>query len=320
MSQPPNSDLAEGISSEVVFQSIIHEAVRTCGAERGFLMLDASNSLASFGPDRGGYSRPLVKIICQTAQPQRRLVPYEERRAGATSSSKQRSVIAAPLLADGVREGVLYLDAEASRAFSENDLTTLVGVAEQAALSFKLALQKRTADKQRRADPSLSALERDELTGVATKQALVHRLQDIFTQPDEFPSSLLLLELDHFTHYLARHGRPAGNELMKRIGLLLESSLRSYDLAAYYQEQTFAVVLHRTPLDGALSVAERLRVAIHLTDFPFGTQQPGGRVSLSLGVAALPQHGSTPEQLLSAAQTALLTAAEEKNQVVTAQG
>ena len=67
---------------------------------------------------------------------------------------------------------------------------------------------------------------------------------------------------------------------------------------------------------GAAVLAERIRNAVHQTNYPFGEFQPLGRLTVSIGVASYPEHGSTPEQVLKAADEAVyLSKAAGRNRV-----
>src|SRR4030095_11742587 len=76
------------------------------------------------------------------------------------------------------------------------------------------------------------------------------------------------------------------------------------DTFARYGGEEFVLILPETNLEGGQAVAEKLRVATHRTPFCAGT----GRPPISIGVACFPQHATTPEELLRAADEALYEA------------
>jgi len=313
--------LTDGISSQGVFQSILHEALRSCGGERGFLLLDTNDVLAALNADRGDYSRDFVKTVRSRKTPlmgiatsgDRRLARHQEK-----SPQISRSVIAAPFMNDGIMEGVIYLDKDSRKSnFDKKDLSALADISQQAVVAFKLAIQKHIDDKAFAQDEYLSVLtNQDRLTGLVNRRVFNEQLENVFSDSRQLPTSLLLFDIDDFTPYNERHGRTAGDEVLKRIGLLLSSSLRSPDLPARISSETFAVLLPKTDLESATVVAKRLYLSITKTAFPFASSQPFGKLTITLGLACAPQHGKNPDSFMETASRVLKTAkAAGKNRV-----
>ena len=313
--------MTDGISSQGVFQSILHEALRSCGGERGFLLLDTNDVVAALNADRGDYSRDFVKTVRGRKTPLMGIATSGDRRLArnqAKSPQISRSVIAAPFIAEGVLEGVIYLDKDNRKSsFDKEDLQTLADLAAQALVAFKLAIQKHIEDKAEAEDEYLSALtNQDRLTGLVNRRVLNEQLESVFSDPRQLPTSLLLFDIDDFKQYNDRNGRTAGDEVLKRIGLLLSSSLRSPDLPARISGEIFAVLLPKTDLENATAVAKRLYLSVTKTAFPFASAQPHGKLTITLGLACAPEHGKNPDSLIEAADRVLKTAkAAGKNRV-----
>lgn len=124
------------------------------------------------------------------------------------------------------------------------------------------------------------------------------------------PLSIILLDVDRFKHFNDTNGHEAGNELLKDLSRLMERSFRRSDILARYGGEEFVVLLPNTPKSQAAVLAERLRRRV--TEYPFTGResQPGRRLTVSLGVAALPSDTSDPKQLLELADRALYRAKE----------
>jgi diguanylate cyclase (GGDEF)-like protein len=101
------------------------------------------------------------------------------------------------------------------------------------------------------------------------------------------------------------------------VARILSDGRRVNDFCARYGGEEFAVVLVDTPKLTASKLAEKLRARIGDTQFPHATEQPGGAVTVSVGVAAFPDDAPDAEALVRAADTALYRAkANGRNCVV----
>ncbi len=122
------------------------------------------------------------------------------------------------------------------------------------------------------------------------------------------PLSIIMLDVDRFKHFNDTNGHEAGNELLKDLSRLMERCFRRSDVLARYGGEEFVVLLPNTPKSQAAVLAERLRRRV--AEYPFAGResQPDGRLTISLGVAALPSDTSDHKQLLELADRALYRA------------
>lgn len=125
------------------------------------------------------------------------------------------------------------------------------------------------------------------------------------------PLSLFMIDVDHFKHYNDQHGHPAGDEILRQLARLLSGGRRANDFCARYGGEEFGVVLVDTPKLTAAKVAERLRDRIARHPFPYRERQPGGALSISVGVATFPGDADGSEELVRAADQALYVAKDE---------
>ena len=72
------------------------------------------------------------------------------------------------------------------------------------------------------------------------------------------PVSLIMIDLDHFKLVNDQFGHPFGDQVLKEAAALIRSTLRDHDICARYGGEEFAVILPKTHVPGALSVAERI--------------------------------------------------------------
>jgi diguanylate cyclase (GGDEF)-like protein len=149
----------------------------------------------------------------------------------------------------------------------------------------------------------------DGLTGLLNKTNVYRRLRDLISEDvPSGPLSVFLLDIDHFKQYNDTHGHLPGDDLLKRMGALLRENSRENEVVGRYGGEEFLVVMPATPKDLALRVAERIRNLVAGTRFEHAAEQPGGRVTISGGVATWPGDGEDVDSLLRSADAALYQA------------
>jgi diguanylate cyclase (GGDEF)-like protein len=191
------------------------------------------------------------------------------------------------------------------------EINSLLRAANQR-LSMATAL--RTAARTRAAES-----DRDKLTGLHNRGYLSKHLADEVSRTVALGSelSLIMIDVDQFKHYNDTQGHQRGDAVLREVAELLNQSVRSLDVCVRYGGEEFTVLLPRTPLERAKRTAERIRSAIESHDFAAGGQQPGGRLTVSLGVASLPRLAHDSETLIRMADKALYAAKHAgRNRVV----
>jgi len=135
----------------------------------------------------------------------------------------------------------------------------------------------------------------------------------------DFPTSLVMLDVDHFKKYNDTHGHPAGDVVLRDVAELLRCRLRGTDVPCRYGGEEFAVILLDTSKQMAMAVAEEIRSRLEATPFEGQESQPGGSLTVSVGVATFPEDAEDQADLLRAADEALYEAKRGgRNRVVDA--
>jgi diguanylate cyclase (GGDEF)-like protein len=129
--------------------------------------------------------------------------------------------------------------------------------------------------------------------------------------------SLLMMDIDNFKRYNDSHGHPAGDIALKRLALLLGQSSRGCDFVARYGGEEFAIIAPEAAPDAARRMAERILTLVAESPFDGEDVMPGGRLTISIGVASFPMQASDKCELVERADQALYRAkALGRNRVV----
>jgi diguanylate cyclase (GGDEF)-like protein len=117
------------------------------------------------------------------------------------------------------------------------------------------------------------------------------------------PMALLVADLDRFKTLNDRFGHAAGDKALAAVGQTLVEGCRSIDTVARIGGEEFAILLPSTDASGGLELAERLRADVaHVND------AGGHPLTVSVGVVEFPRDGTTPEELMGAADQAMYRA------------
>ncbi|UYC11945.1 GGDEF domain-containing protein [Xanthomonas sp. CFBP 8445] len=147
---------------------------------------------------------------------------------------------------------------------------------------------------------------RDPLTGLYNRRYLEESLLRELARCErrEQPLALMMLDLDHFKALNDRLGHAGGDALLAAFGQLLAGLVRPEDIACRYGGEEFTVILPGAAADVAQRRAEQIRAAV--ADLQVQHQgQVLPPVTVSIGVAAYPDHGGSTEELLRCADAAL---------------
>jgi diguanylate cyclase len=161
----------------------------------------------------------------------------------------------------------------------------------------------------------------DPLCGLNNRRGFERAAQEIAGADNDIGgTALLLADVDHFKRVNDTHGHLLGDKVLRTIAQMMRANIKGRDVAARIGGEEFAILLPNTTLQGALALAEHLRLAVANGRIQKG-QGPEvvGSITLSIGVAvALP--GATFEALMERADAALYRAKREgRNRVCSAE-
>jgi diguanylate cyclase len=159
----------------------------------------------------------------------------------------------------------------------------------------------------------------DPLTSLSNRkyfdEALAKAMADARSKSE--PASLLMTDVDHFKRFNDTFGHLTGDQVLRLVAIAVKQNVKSQDTAARYGGEEFAVVLPRTALLQAATIAEQIRRAVMGKELmKRSTGEHLGRVTVSVGVAGL-RPGDTAASLIERADKCLYAAKHSgRNKVI----
>jgi diguanylate cyclase (GGDEF)-like protein/PAS domain S-box-containing protein len=151
----------------------------------------------------------------------------------------------------------------------------------------------------------------DDLTGVFSHRYFQIRLAQEVERATRYklPLNLLLLDLDHFSQYVKKHGDYYGNLTLKKVAELIRKNIRGSDVVVRYGGDSFAIILPNTVISAALSMSNRFNAIIKNYPFIYENSQPKGHITASIGLTFL--DGQTTEEFILCAEKAIAYALQK---------
>ncbi len=203
-----------------------------------------------------------------------------------------------------VDEELLWILADASHAVAYNLLRTLTS---RLRSGNTLLLREREQAELYRFHATIDAL-----TGLFNRfwmdRMLLRQMER--ARVGHEPLSLLLVDVDHFKAFNDQHGHVAGDGALRSVASAMRESVRPTDLVARYGGEEFAVLLPGAQLEQAGEVAERVRRAVRTASMVHLDGRPLPGVTVSLGVAEMPEGATSPAGFVEVADRALYRAKE----------
>lgn len=170
-----------------------------------------------------------------------------------------------------------------------------------------------------KANQELGKLSRtDHLTGLHNRGYWEQCLQLEFERyiRTQQPTSLIMLDIDHFKQVNDTQGHLAGDAVIRQLADIIRQMIRTTDIAGRYGGEEFAILLLNTSAANAEILAERLRYAVETQAIPYEGEKL--MVTISLGIAAADNSFADYQSWLEKADQSLYQAKERgRNQFVT---
>ncbi|WP_410809990.1 diguanylate cyclase [Micromonospora sp. 067-2] len=327
-----------------ILRVILHSAIAATGARAGAVLLveaggvlvaQCTEGLEGRVPEGDPDGPPELRVpvgdgvvgaVAATGEPQRGREPID----ATTGEPRCRTYVAVPFAAPGgganatpggpvgpvgtapgtteegsapaAALGVLALyDRLGADEFDDDDLVTLRTFAGHAAVAVDNVRVHEEAQRLSLTDP---------LTGLWNYRYLRESIRREVERASRFGRmlSVLALDLDRFKDVNDTYGHAAGDTVLAEFARRMRGEIREVDLAFRQGGEEFVLLLPETDARGAAIVAERLGAAVRET--PIAVEAYAGPivVTVSVGIAVFPDHGSTGREVLEAADDALYAA------------
>ncbi len=127
----------------------------------------------------------------------------------------------------------------------------------------------------------------DPLTQIYNRKAIFFSLKKELSKSARYghPTTVAILDIDHFKKYNDKNGHVAGDRLLKRFARLMQETLRDYDIYGRYGGEEFLMVFPETPIGEAAEVCERFRKKVEGTQFYGQHKMPFKKVTVSIGLS-----------------------------------
>jgi diguanylate cyclase (GGDEF)-like protein/PAS domain S-box-containing protein len=206
-----------------------------------------------------------------------------------------------PIQAQGEALGVIHFQTtDDIRELSASELSLAGTFAEQTGLSIANI-------RLREALRSQSI--RDALTGLFNRRYLEETLEREVHRTARASQALTvtMLDVDHFKSFNDTFGHAAGDAVLHEIGVFLLRNTRVDDIACRYGGEEFVLIMPNADAEATRIRIEQMRLGVKELRIMYG-DKPLGPITISAGIAAFPAHGSSPKQIMSAADAALYQA------------
>ncbi len=218
-------------------------------------------------------------------------------------NSGVESGIIVPLIVGARVVGTLACWSRQQDAYSEEDEKVLEMMASQVATAVVAADHAETSERRAMHDP---------LTGLPNRRQLT---EDIASQISILSESgqragVAMIDVDHFKRLNDDFGHRVGDVSLQKIASVMRNALREGDMVYRYGGEEFVAIFKGASGPEALVAAERLRLAVETTPLTGDQLEPVGPVTISIGIALLPDHGGDIDALIEMADKAMYRAKE----------
>jgi diguanylate cyclase (GGDEF)-like protein len=222
-----------------------------------------------------------------------------------------------------IGEGGLEVRSRFASSDELGDLSSALNATAERLSSYTRGLEQAVQERTAELEAANQELQRlattDGLTGLLNHRSFQDVLAFELLRARRHPRSVVLCmaDIDDFKVFNDSFGHPAGDDLLREVATTLSESLRAIDIVARYGGEEFAIILLDTDADEGFRTATKICDRVRTRAFAGEENQPGGHVTISIGVAAYPAHAANQSDLIELADRALYEAKRRgRDQVV----
>ena len=296
------AELERAIRTDDVMSTLVHHSCSRLGFTRSVVLVRSGNVWEGVRDDGvvevlvHVSDRPAPLILAAWSSGTPMLVRMVDDDLLDLVLPGARNVVVAPVAVDGEDLGVAV--GEWGGGTDARIPTSTVHALSQASMHTALAMRNaRLLDEVER------LATRDSLTGLANRRLFDESLQREAARSQRLgtPLSLLVLDVDHFKQVNDSYGHQTGDAVLREVAGALVANTKNFDVAARYGGDEFVVLLPGCGREDAMGVAHRVRGEI-------ARQVGEAPVTVSAGIATMPDNASDAERLMAAADGALYDA------------
>ncbi len=312
------STIQKTVNEPEVLAEILNGITRDLGFADSLIMLvDENNQELSLKAHNGQRTDiptrvPIGEGIVGCAAANRELIYVDDTKSASWCGlppNNRISEVAVPLIIDDKVLGVLDVQTADGHTLQSYDLDLLRSLASQISITIDHANHV--------AEMEIQAIT-DGLTGLYNYRYFKTILKQEFKRALRYkrPLAMFMIDVDYFKQYNDTNGHRLGDEVLHMVASIIKQKCRDVDFTARYGGEEFAVLLPETTVAEARIIAERIRVAIANYPFTNGHLQPGGALTISIGISGYPEIANTDIELIDFSDAALYKAKRKQRNIV----
>ena len=237
------------------------------------------------------------------------IIEFKKHQQYSEHEMPYNSLISLPMTLKDSIIGIINLYFDSTKELNQDNISFMNIVASQAAMAIINAKQYEQIRQMAITD---------KLTGLYNRRHFMQILEKEIERAKrtEKSFSVVLIDIDDFSHYNNTNGHVAGDKILERIAQIFKSNVRSMDTVGRYGGEEFIIILPDAEFQPSAEICERIRKAVEEEKFESEEKQPTGKVTISLGFVNCKDSTLPVERVIEYADNALYEAKDAgKNSV-----